>query len=161
MKLKLPDAIASPQDVMSLYFELKDYSKWFLHESIKVESHVKKVAKSPELSPGAKELINDWSSKESLTRIRLDELVEILEKYTEDAPVMTIVLAAPATTDIKSNLVGWCRKNLAKNMLVNFSFNSNLLGGIVIRIGSRIFDWSFRRQILSEKNIFPEVLKHV
>jgi hypothetical protein len=161
MKFKLPDIIASPQDVTSLFFEIKDYSKWFLHESIKVESSIKKVVKSPEMSPGAKELLHDWSTKNPITRTSLDELISILEKYTSEAPVMTIVLAAPATNDIKSKLVGWCRNNLAKNMLVNFSFNTSLLGGMVIRIGSHIYDWSFRRQLLDNKSKFPEVLRNV
>lgn len=161
MKLKLPNTIASPQDVLSLLLEIKEYSKWFLHESIKIESHVKKITKSPELSVGAKELLHDWSDKKPLTTSRLDELIEMLEKYNNNAPTMTIILAAPATNDIKKNLVEWCRKNLAKDMLINFSFNSNILGGIIVRIGSHIFDWSFRRQILAEKNKIPEVLSRV
>lgn len=161
MKLKLPGIVASPQDVMSLLFEIKDYSKWFLHESIKVESHVKHVIKSPELSQGAKELLHNWSNNKALTRASLDELIENLEKYNSHASTITITLAAPVTNPVKATIVDWCRNNLSDNMLVNFSFNSNLLGGMIVRIGSRMFDWSFRRQIMDSKAKFPEVLRHV
>lgn len=161
MKLKLPDTIASPQDVTSLYFEIKDYAKWFMHESIKLESNIKKVAKSPELSPSAKELLQDWSLKNSLNRSSLEELTNTLEKYPNTAPVISIVLASPVTNEVKLKLVGWCRANLANNTLVNFSFNNSLLGGMVVRVGSRIYDWSFRRQILDNRLNFVEVLKNV
>jgi len=161
MKLKLPDSVASPQDVASLIQEIKDYSRWFLHESIKIESKIKHVSKSPELSVGAKDLIQEWSNKKPLNQTNLDELINILNNYCSDAPVMTITLAAPVTNSIKETLVAWCRNNLAKNTLVNFQFNTCLLGGMVVRCGSHIFDWSFRRQILANKNNFPKVLRNV
>jgi len=161
MKLKLPDSIASPQDVTALLFEVKEYSQWFAHESIKIESHIKHVSKSPELSTGAKILLQELSDKKPITKESLDELIGVLNKYCDNAPIMTITLAAPATNSVKEILVAWCRTNLAKNTLVNFQFNTSLLGGMVVRFGSHIFDWSFRRQILANKNNFPKVLRHV
>jgi len=62
---------------------------------------------------------------------------------------------------IQKNLVNWCRENIAPNILITFQFNATLLGGMVIRHGSNIFDWSFRRQILAARNNFPEVLRRV
>ena len=161
MKLKLPDSVASSQDVSSLMAEVHDFARWFLHESIKVDANVKHVTKSPDLSLGAKDLIHEWGVKKPLTEQSLDELIDILKKYTDDAPVITLTLAAPPTNDIKSILVAWCRKNLAQNILVSFQFNTALLGGMVVRCGSHIFDWSFRRQILAARENFPGVLRRV
>jgi len=161
MKLKLPDSIASPQDVSALLLEVKEYSQWFSHELIKVESNIKHVSKSPELSTGAKTLFEEMFSKKSHDKGSLDDLVDILSKYSNDAPIMTITLAAPVPNSVKETLVAWCRNNLAKNTLVNFQFNTSLLGGMVVRFGSHIFDWSFRRQILGNKNNFPKVLRNV
>ena len=161
MKLKLPDSIASPQDVSALLLEVKEYSQWFSHELIKVESNIKHVSKSPELSTGAKTLFEEMFSKKSIDKGSLDDLVDILSKYSNDAPIMTITLAAPVPNSVKETLVAWCRNNLAKNTLVNFQFNTSLLGGMVVRFGSHIFDWSFRRQILGNKNNFPKVLRNV
>jgi F0F1-type ATP synthase delta subunit len=70
-------------------------------------------------------------------------------------------LAAPPSNGIKKTLVAWCRKNIATDILVNFDFNSTLLGGMVVRYGSHVFDWSFRRKILEEHSKFPGVLRNV
>jgi F0F1-type ATP synthase delta subunit len=74
---------------------------------------------------------------------------------------MTITLAAPATTGIKKQLTAWCRDNVAPDVLVRFEFNQTLLGGMVVRFGSHIYDWSLRRQILDGRTKFPEVLRNV
>jgi len=121
----------------------------------------KKTTDQPELSPAAVEVIRTWANKEQLTQSKIDELIKLLEKFKSTAPTLTITLAAPATGDIKQLLVEWCRKNIASNVLVNFRFNSSLLGGMVVRFGSQIFDWSFRRKILASKDKFPEILRRV
>ena len=161
MKLRLPDSVASSQDVTSLLLEVRDYARWFLHESIKINAKIKHISKSPDISPSAKELIHEWSVKKPLSQASLDELIKILEDYVDDAPVINITLAASPTNDIKASLVAWCRKNIAQNILITFQFNATLLGGMVIRYGSRIFDWSFRRQLLAARENFPEVLRRV
>ena len=115
----------------------------------------------PTLSPSALELVRGATGGKLLSQSTLDELIEKLDKYKVNTPTITITLAAPPTADIKADLVAWCRKNLAPDMLVNFKFNGLLLGGMVIRYGSHIFDWSFRRQILENRHKFPEVLSRV
>ena len=84
-----------------------------------------------------------------------------LEKYIKTAPSITITLVAPTTNDTRKTLVNWCRKNIAPNILVDFRFNTTILGGMVIRYGSHIFDWSFRRQLLNNSKNFSEILRHV
>ncbi|HET8709361.1 MAG TPA: F0F1 ATP synthase subunit delta, partial [Candidatus Saccharimonadales bacterium] len=91
----------------------------------------------------------------------LDKNMRALEDYARTAPHLTITLAAPAPASLKQTLTAWCRQNLAPNMLVTFEFNSSLCGGMVVRYGSRMFDWSFRRQIMENKQKFPEVLRNV
>jgi F0F1-type ATP synthase delta subunit len=44
---------------------------------------------------------------------------------------------------------------------VNFNYNRSLLGGMVVRAGSRVFDWSFRRQIIGAEEKFTEVFHRV
>lgn len=161
MKHKIPDTIASAQDLASLVLEIKDYAKWFEHESIKLHVNAKHVSKSPELSPSASELIHELGNQKAINQTNLDELIETLKEYSTSAPTITITLAAPATNEIKRNLVGWFRKNITSNVLVDFKFNATILGGMVVHAGSRIFDWSFRRQILANRNKIPEALHHV
>lgn len=161
MKLRLPDTIASLQDLTALQLELHDYSKWFAHEAIKQRVGTERAATAPLLTPAASELIRTWTGSKDLTQQSLDTLTKTLNEYRSSAPTITLTLAAPPTSTIKADLVAWCRQNIAPNVLISFQFNATLLGGMVVRYGSRVFDWSFRRQILSQRAAFPEVLRRV
>lgn len=161
MKLKLPDSISSPQDLTGLQLEMREYARWFAHDAMKKRVNVKHASEAPTLSPAATELLRSAGAGKSLTSQNIDELIKTLDVYKHSASTLTITLAAPPTNDIKKTLVSWCRENIAPDILVTFQFNSTILGGMVVRYGSRVFDWSFRRQILSARNNFPEVLRRV
>lgn len=164
MNLNLPDSVCSQQDVSALTLEVREYARWYSHGAVKKRLRIKsrrKTAEEPVLSPAASEIIRDWSIKKPLSSQSLDELIAALESFKDTSPTLTIVLAAPPTSGLKKTLVSWCRKNVAPDILVNFQFNSTLLGGMVVRSGSHVFDWSFRRQILAERAKFPEILRHV
>lgn len=159
--LKLEDTVSSPQDVKALVQEVHEYERWFAHNYIKKRVHARNIAPEPEISSAAKAVIRTWSTGKELTTKNLDELIVTLEDYANSAPVLTVTLAAVPSTGLKKQLVGWCRDNLAPNVLINFQFNATLLGGMVVRSGSHVYDWSFRRTILAERERFPEVLRRV
>lgn len=162
MKLKLPKTVASPQDLSALILEIKEYAKWYAHESIKMRVNATKSSQNaPVLSAGASELIRTWFGNKEPNRLGFDGLVKTLEQYAKNSQLVTITLAAPAPNSLKATLVEWFRNNVSPDVLVSFQINSTLLGGMVVRLGSRVFDWSFRRQILDAKANFPEVLRRV
>lgn len=161
MKLKLPDSVGSQQDLTTLFREIKDYSRWFAHEAIKKRVDAKHVSPAPVLSSSAQELIRGWDAGKTLTQSGLDELIKTLERYTTAAPLITLTLAAPPPKSLQLSLIAWCRTNIAPDVLVTFRFNATLLGGVVVHHGSRVFDWSFRRQLLAAREQFPEVLRRV
>lgn len=162
MKLKLDPSVASPQDLQALIAELHNYARWYGANAIKKQVHARRPAPDqPELSPAAKAVLRAWCTDNPLSRASIDMLTTRLEHFLETAKVMTITLAAPPTGGIKKLLTGWCRDNITPDVLVRFEFNQNILGGLVVRYGSRIYDWSFRRQILAERAKFPEVLRSV
>jgi len=161
MKLKLPGSIASSQDLTALLIEIREYSHWFAHESIKKRVDAKHSSATPTMSTGAMELLRDWKIKHQISQQSLDELVKTLEDYCKTAPSLTITLAMSPTSSLKTALVTWCRENIAPDVLVAFRFNATILGGLVVHFGSHVFDWSFRRQILANREFFPEVLRRV
>lgn len=161
MKFKLDETISSLQDLRGLILEIHEYERWFSHNAIKKRVHVHTVSVTPDLTPAARTVIREWNTGKELTVKSLDELIKTLEDYSRKAPSITITLAALPSAGIKKILVGWCRDNIAPSILVDFQFNSTLLGGLVVRSGSHVFDWSFRRQILAEREKFPEVLRRV
>ncbi len=161
MKFKLPNSISSPQDVSSLILEIHDYSKWFAHESTKMHVAVKHKSEAPIISDEASQIIQEWGGNKPLNQDILNSIINELNNYFKTASVINITLASPVNLSIKKTIVDWCRNNINENILVNFGFNSTLLGGMVVRYKSRIFDWSFRRQILDSRNKFTEVLNRV
>lgn len=164
MTLKLEESVSSPQDLKGVIMEIRDYARWHSHNSIKKRLHVRMKRKSPEapiISEAATAVIREWASSNLLNQNNFDRLIETLNTYERTAPQLTITLAAPPTSGLKKVLVAWCRQNVSPNILINFQFNSMLLGGMVLRTGSHVFDWSFRRQILESRQHFPEVLRNV
>lgn len=160
-QLSLPDTIASPQDLMQVTLEVKAYSKWYAHEAIRQRVSKKKGAPAPDMSVSARQIINDWNEINPLSTRSFALLITTLESYTKNTETVTITLAAPVTGNIKTTLTAWCRKNISPQIFVSFQFNSTLLGGMVVRHGSRVFDWSFKRQLLASSANFPEVLRRV
>lgn len=161
MKIKLPKTVASPQDLSALILEVNEYAKWHAHESIKQRFSRQTSTNQPVLSSGASELIRTWFNNKEPTRIGFDALRKALEQSTKSSSLVTITLAAPAPNSLKATLVEWFRDNVSPDIMVSFQINSTILGGMVVRYGSRVFDWSFRRQILDASAKFPEVLKSV
>lgn len=161
MKLLLPSSVSSEQDLIGLTLELQAYAKWFSHNAVKERVHAKHTTQPPALSRGALELLRSSTAQKLLSQRDLDELLVLLSQCQKTARTITITLAAPASADLKESLVGWCRTAISPSILVSFKFNSTLLGGMVVRYGSHLFDWSFRRQLLANRAAFPEVLRRV
>lgn len=166
MKLKLPNSIISTQDLNQLILEIHGYVRWHNHESVKKQATADEQAGVEDRQPSgfsteAQEMLRNWHGKKTPTPKTLDQLIDELEDFKDSAPRVVITLAAPAGPKQKKHLAGWCREHLRSDILVDFEFDSNLLGGMIVRCGSHIYDWSFRRQILQNSRHFPEVLRRV
>lgn len=161
MKLTLPSTIASAQDLSSLILDIQTYSKWLTHESIKNRVANAQIAPAPAMSEAGVAMLQILSSQQRLTAEGITELLTSLETYKRSAPTITLTLAGLPPQQLKNDLVSWCRQNLDPTVLVTFQVNSTLLGGMVVRYGSRVFDWSFRRAILANASAIPEVLRRV
>ena len=160
-RLVLPNTVSSPQDLLALTIDVRSYARWFIHNTIKAKASASRGSDAPDVSPTTLELIRNWTGSQLLTQESLDELIATLEKFRDEAPVLTITLAAPAGGEVKKTLVTWCRANIAPNVLVSFRFNASLLGGMVVRYGSHVFDWSFRREIIANRDKFAGALRSV
>lgn len=158
---ELPSSLSSPTELGAVISELRGYAKWFSHTDIKRRTHAKHATPPPALSPPAHELLRAATGKKLLSMSVLDGLIKDLQAMQRSAPVIHITLAVPASAASKQALVAACRSSIDKGALVTFAFNATLLGGMVISYGSHVFDWSFRRRILSSRHRFAEVLRHV
>ncbi len=159
MKLSLPSTVASLQDLNDIILDIREYAKWYSHNAIKKSGS--KKSEGPDISSTAKEILRQYSDSNSLNASGISELVEYLEKLKTNAPTISVTLASVPTSDLKKSIVEWSRSNLDPDTMVKFQFNATILGGIVVKCGSRIFDWSFRRKILDKRDKYPEILRNV
>jgi F0F1-type ATP synthase delta subunit len=141
MNLKLTDTVYSPQAIVEAINVLSEQIRLHRHDAIK--------AISAKASPAVFDL--------AAATHQLEELETLLKT----APRATITLAAMPSEGMKRELSLWMRQNVESTLLLDFGYNSALMGGMVIRIGSRIYDWSFRRQILASAGEFTKELRRV
>ncbi len=141
--IKLPDDICTPTDLTALVLEIREYSQWYEHEYIKRRAgSASPVSNQPVLSVTTASFLRTISQNGALQPAQLEALVSELEHHKQIAPTIAITLAAPATEVVKKSLTAWCRKELSPDILVSFEFNRGLLGGMVVRYGSHVHDWS-------------------
>lgn len=159
--IKLPDTICSPQDLTALILEVQEYARWYEHESVKQRTGAKNRSTQPVLSVTTAAFLRSATTNGTLQPVQLDALIGGLEQHKAAAPTITVTLAAPAPEHIKKQLTAWCRTELSPSILVSFEYNRTLLGGMVVRYGSHVHDWSFRRSLLTTPVKFSEVLTRV
>ncbi len=157
----LPAQIVSPQDLTLVIREIADYIAWATHETIKQRVGAATRSQTPEVSPAATELLSNWTKQNGNSVESYRQLTETLERIAKQAPTITITLAGPAPQVVREHLVTWCRQNLSRHVLVTFKFNRTLLGGMVVRAGSHIYDWSLHRRLMEHGRKFTEVLARV
>lgn len=161
MKIDIPYSASSVEDLVNILHELRSYSRWFLHESIKKQARSSTRSSMPELSPASKEMLQNLEKNNKLNKRGLESLIKTIEDYHKNVSPVVITLAAPVTTGIKTMMVEWCRKNISKDTLVSFQHDSSLLGGMVIRNKSRVVDLSFRKKLFESNAKFVGVLERV
>lgn len=157
----MPQSVATPQDLSSLILEVKDYAVWYTHEAVKQKFSAKAQDSQPVLSHASSEMIRNWFGSKPATRSGFDGLIKALEKYKQGATHITVTLAAPAPNSLRTMFIEWFRNNLSANVLITFEINTAILGGMVVRHESRVYDWSFRSKLIDAKMKFPEVLRRV
>lgn len=161
MKPKLPASVSSRQDLRAIIMELQSYGRWYNQTVIKQNVAGQPPAAQPQLSPAAADFIRQWQADPQTAKAGLDKLIEALESFAAKAPFVTVTLAAPAPAALRQAIVDWFRQNVRPDLLVDFQFSGSMLGGMAVRYGSRVSDWSFKRQIMDNRAKFAEVLRHV
>jgi F-type H+-transporting ATPase subunit delta len=84
---------------------------------------------------------------------RLGELAHVNQKFVQilddraGAVSADIISARPLAEDVKSSLEETLRLVTKKKVRLNFQTDESLIGGIVTRIGSTIYDGSVRNQL--------------
>ncbi len=161
MNLNLPNNVISKQDLQSVILEIRKYAQWYSQTTVKQQVSNNVPSDQPIITPEATDIVKNWDKDQPINQESLDKLINELSEIEETSPQITFTLAAVPPNTLKKDLANWCRKNINQNALVNFKFNATILGGMVVNYGSHVFDWSFKRQIISKRQHFPEILRNV
>jgi hypothetical protein len=156
----LPPEVYSIQQLDAVIGELTTFAKQAGQAAVKTKVSGKATAIAAEFSPEALAVVKA-AGKDRQKPDELAALAEELSKLRDTAPQIHITLAAMPAEGLKKQLATWLRQNLSPQALVTFGYHTALLGGMVVRTGSRTFDWSFRRQILAAAPKFAAGLHHV
>lgn len=159
--ITLPNSIVSPQDLARIEREVIQYADWFSHNGIKQELNIARGTAMPGMSSEAIALLRQVATDNRINYTNLEDLVATLKTLRTKATTMTVTLAAPAPKHLQQTIADWCRKEIDSSVFVEFRFNATLLGGMVVRYGSHIYDWSFRHAIMQNRHKFAEELRHV
>jgi len=141
--------------------EIRRYGVWQANYELKYKVTGKQANDPPSVSESTNILIQQWHGENQITKESISELISALDHFAQSTKRISVTLAALPAGNIRRTIVEWCRQNIDPNILVEFKFNSAICGGMVVRYGSHIYDWSFRRQILASIDKFPEALRSV
>lgn len=156
MKLILNEEVISSADLKDAIEELKDYRASFRHQQIR--GSVTRRSSNAQIMPSsaAEDLIRQARQGKQLTIGLIEDLISELEKIERHAAKVRIILASAPTPGIKKKITSWIRENISGVVLVDFRYDSSILGGMILILGSHIYDWSFRRDLLSSKDKLKE-----
>lgn len=87
----------------------------------------------------------------------LDMLKSQLKNFLEKSQVVNIILSSIPSTSVKYQLTTWFRQQINPNLLINFSARADIGGGIIVQIGSRIYDFSFKSSLIANKAKIAEL----
>jgi hypothetical protein len=159
--LELPESLHSPEQLQACAFELEVVISWRRRQDIKKQSgFTGPVTPDFELGPAVAVLLG---SREAVARMPLSDLEGVQSQIHRwlAQPVTHVTFAVVPPTSTKVEVVRWFRSRIMPTALVKFHVNGNIIGGMVVRTPNKIFDFSFRKQLLQRKSLIPEILKRV
>ena len=145
--MTLPTDVYSPDQVSTLTMELRSFMDARADASRRSHHDEQNVAKS--------ELLE--SLFESSPRQDAHQLLEELEALLKSAPVVHIITAVLPAHGLKQQLTTWFRQEVHEHTLLTFAERRDIGGGIVVRAGSQLYDFSFKHKILDNKHRITEI----
>lgn len=157
-QFQLPAAVYSPQLLESVVFDIQTYLDWYHQNQIRL-----KVGAKPKGEPNHSDetvvTIEAWLQGKPPTLESLQALVDHLRKL--DLPEIHVMLAALPNRAQRQQLVDWFRNNATPKVLLSFVADRNLGGGIVVRTPNRVFDFTWKQELVAGRDKLAGILKRV
>jgi hypothetical protein len=157
-EFQLPGAVYSPQLLESVIYDIQYYLDWYRQNQIR-----SKVGAKPKDEPNHSDetvvVIETWLGGKPATLESIEDLLAHLKNLK--LPQVHIMLAALPNRSQRESLVGWFRANVGPGLLLSFVADRNLGGGLVVRTPNRVFDYTWKQQLVAARSKLAEILKRV
>lgn len=159
MAYSLPSSIYSPQLLESVVHDLETYLEWYRQAKVQKAVGAKKLATEPAHSAETQIVIEDWLTGKTATISVLEELLEQLKSLK--LPEVHVMLAALPNPSQREQIVDWFRANTTPQLLVSFVADRNLGGGLVVRTPNRVFDFTWKQQLINARDKLAGIVRRV
>jgi hypothetical protein len=159
VSLRLPVDVYSVEQLSSLIAELREHASAVRSATVRAKVSERRQ-EVPAPSPLLTSLLHGTTTKVD-DATASEALLKDLETLRKKAPIAHITLAALPTRTIKRQLVVWFRAEIHPYALLTFAMRSDIGGGLILQVGSHIYDLSFRQQLLANKQRISEIFASV
>jgi hypothetical protein len=155
---ELPAAVYSPQLLESVIYDIEHYLEWYRQTQVQKRVGAK-PSEEPTHSAETVLVIESWLDGKPATLETLEDLIATLRGLK--LAQVHIMLAALPNRSQRETLVNWFRTNVSPHLLLSFVADRNLGGGAVIRTPNRVFDYTWKQQLIAGRGKLAEILKRV
>lgn len=161
MTFNLPLSLYSPRQIDVYLVELEFYLTWLREQAVKRQaSQLKKAEKAP-LTAELTQFLDTFTAGKKDDPAQVEQTIIYLKRLKQHAPLVHVTFPTFASSSIKESVVEWFRKNVSDEILVAFTVDTSILGGIIIRTENNIYDYSFINRLIKDRGKFPEIMRNV
>lgn len=156
MELKLPNSIASRQDLTRVHRELREFNDFAMQSIMRHDNPVQYPAISDNLRGLAIENQIDIRDEHLCNKLLND-----LEQLKIKAPSIHISFPTDPSAEVLQKLVAWFRQEIDKNIVIQVGLQPTIAAGIVLRTENHQFDFSLRRHLYKNRAKLKEAFSSV
>lgn len=158
MAFELPGAVYSPQLLEAVTFDIERYLDWYRETKIQKKVGAK-GKEEPTHSAETVLVIEAWLGGKPATVESLEALVKYLKELKW--PQVHVMLAALPNRSQREALVDWFRANTTPHLFLSFVADRNLGGGVVIRTPNRVFDFTWKQELVAGRDKLAGIIRRV
>ena len=156
MDLKLPNAIATRQDVAHVHRELRIFFDLAMQSVMRHDNPVK----YPPISDSLRQLA-------SLNQIDLrdqsacNNLLTELDSVKKKSPSLHVSFPVEPNRDALDRLIDWFRKEIDPIAVISVGLQPSIAAGVIVRTPNHQFDISLRKHLENNKHKLKEAIASV
>lgn len=154
-KFKLSEKVVGTTDLRRILRELQEVDDFLYQANLRPPG-------TPTSPPKTTKLLADLfeeNHSQILDKTSRDNILAILKRLDEKAPVMHISFAVDANPAFTEKIVAWARKNIHAYVMINVGLQPSVIVGCNLRTTNKVFDMSLRKHFDNSKYILNEKIE--